>query len=573
MQEISKKSLLTTFLIREKWLLLLTIILGLLSSIFMLLIPIGIGKYYELIFGITSKKTVVFDVLPDFWFNSVPNFIITFLCIVVLRHLFYFFQRFYTSYLGELFVKELREKLFAHQLRISLDVYESKGTGKYLLRYSGDLNSIRRYLTTGIIRFIIDIILIITAVLVLFLLNKVLVLVVMAGLLIAAVAVFILNKFLHRASLNLRDRKSGMLGFVNRSLLSVETIKSFDQYAISEKRFNKRSNVIFQQSMKYHFLNSLISSIIPTILFVCLTSVLYVAYLLVNKQGGFYSFSETVETDQLLAYLLIMITMLPVFRRFLKVSTRWKLGNISFHKLVRVLNTDVNQVRPERVTGKNMTKGKVSFVNYTLVGQQETNLPSSLNFSIELGKSTALVFDQKYWGVDLIRELLGLKEVEIGDIQLNNKSISRVNPERNLGRVSILSMRLPLHGKTVYESISPAKSPRKKEKATAMLNRLLKNSKDRVLLNDFLSEQSANLADSQRFTMVSARAFLTKFDVLIVEGFQDMETYDNFDEVKQVLMEFKSKKKTIIFLETGSLNDSLSGLIDETVDLNREATS
>ena len=168
---MTKKKLILDFIVQRSWLFLITIFFGIISNLLTILIPVSIGKYYDLLFYFNSKRSAILNYFPESWQNDIPAFLTFFLVMVLLRIVFNFNQRYWTNYLGERFTKEIREDLFEKQLRVEMNIYETSGISKYLLRYSGDLSSIRGFLTIGIVRFIIDIMLLCVALIALFILN------------------------------------------------------------------------------------------------------------------------------------------------------------------------------------------------------------------------------------------------------------------------------------------------------------------------------------------------------------------------------------------------------------------
>src|SRR5258707_1023792 len=147
------------------------------------------------------------------------------------KEVFTFFEKYLTGYSSELFSKDLRGDLIRKQLAFTIPAFEKKPPGKYLLRYSGDLSAIQRYVMNGIIRFSIDI---------LFLLFS----------------------------------------------------------------------------------------------FTVLALLVYVHYLRVNYRQDFHA-------HELLIFIMMMISVLPVFRRTMQVNLVWQAGNVSINKILRIFNNEM----------------------------------------------------------------------------------------------------------------------------------------------------------------------------------------------------------------------------------------
>src|SRR5207245_1953206 len=135
---------------------------GLLNSLSGLLIPLFIGKYYQLAFQTNSPRGKLFD---RFFFHfdntggqtdAIQLFFIFFIALILAKALFTFLEKYFSGYSAELFSRDLRDRLVQTQLAFTLPVFEKKAAGKYLLRYSGDLLAIQHYITKGILKFSID---------------------------------------------------------------------------------------------------------------------------------------------------------------------------------------------------------------------------------------------------------------------------------------------------------------------------------------------------------------------------------------------------------------------------------
>ena len=96
------------FLLENKPAVILTILAGLIANILTVLIPISIGKYYDLVFGYQSHRAVILDYLPFQLWETMAEFLTFFFILVVLKIVADFMERYNTGTLGELFVKNIR---------------------------------------------------------------------------------------------------------------------------------------------------------------------------------------------------------------------------------------------------------------------------------------------------------------------------------------------------------------------------------------------------------------------------------------------------------------------------------
>src|SRR5262249_27224006 len=142
---------------------------------------------------------------------------------------------------SELFSKDLREDLIRAQMAFTMPAFEKKPPGKYLLRYSGDLSAIQRYVMNGIIKFGIDILFLILAFAALALLNLSFTLIIFISFPVFFAFIFYLNKYLQRITIKRRNTRSELLAFVSARLHSLMTVKIFNRETIEQEKFEKNS--------------------------------------------------------------------------------------------------------------------------------------------------------------------------------------------------------------------------------------------------------------------------------------------------------------------------------------------
>ncbi len=180
----SDSNLIKQFVLNRKPRTLWVILLGLISNVLTIIIPVSIGRYYQLVFNFEAYRLKSLGIIPNEIWNTVPKFLFFFLALILIRFLFFFLYQYYLKNEGELFIKQVKDYLYKHQLSINYDIYKEKGIGKYLLRYSGDINSLKNLFLKGSISAIVDGFMIIVSLIWLYMLNNrgALAIIIMSGL-------------------------------------------------------------------------------------------------------------------------------------------------------------------------------------------------------------------------------------------------------------------------------------------------------------------------------------------------------------------------------------------------------
>ncbi len=505
----SKQKLVWAFFKRHPFRIALALFMGFIASILHILLPISLGKYFDLLFGYHSKRAHFLDSLPFSFWDSIPEFILFFMVATTLWLLSNFISRYLTAELGVAFSHELRVQLFERQMFIPIREYERKGSGKYLLRYSGDLGSIRNYLVRGVLRFAIDLGLILLALLGLYMLNAEILSGLLLGFGLILIVVYFLNRILYEKSVQLRNKRSGLLAYVAQRLRAMDTIQAFNRYVPEEKRFAERSKTVYETGKRYQRIFQLIFTLVPVMLYWALAITLYAFAL----EGDV----SKAQHGNLVAFILLFITVLPIFRRLIRISTVWKVGNISFQKLIRILELGTPENIPD--TPFEWKGGTISLQNLGFSYDGQKFVLRGLNADIP-AKAFAFFKGRSGSGkTTLIKLLLALYQPTEGLILIDDQDSRELNPKSLRRYITVVSEEFPLLGRTVFEAISYSRQKEKRPKAQKILDYLQAGlpPEKHLQLDDRIGELGDRLSKGQTKMLLYARAMLSGKPILLIE--------------------------------------------------------
>jgi ABC-type multidrug transport system fused ATPase/permease subunit len=238
---ISTAYIVKDFVRRNKWLSVAITQIVLFNSVLNVLIPLSIGKFYELALKDEgSSKGWLFEQLGIHILN-VRQYFLFFIGLVLLKALLSYLEHALTGALSERFAKELREELFRNQLQQSVKSFEQKPPGKYLLRYGGDLVALQKLITRGIIGFSGDVLFLILALLLLLMLNPILGIIFVTGIPLAGIIISFFKGGLRKRSVQRRNQRSSMLSFVSSRFEAFLSIKAFNRETPEYIQFNRKS--------------------------------------------------------------------------------------------------------------------------------------------------------------------------------------------------------------------------------------------------------------------------------------------------------------------------------------------
>ena len=123
-----KKNLQQEYFSNIKLMLLLYISIGLIQSCAIFLIPVSIGEFFTIHFNSGSSKGRLLELL-GIHFKTLSSFFLFFILLLLVRTVFEFWERLLSYQQGELYVKFIRENIFATQINWSSEKFQQKHFG------------------------------------------------------------------------------------------------------------------------------------------------------------------------------------------------------------------------------------------------------------------------------------------------------------------------------------------------------------------------------------------------------------------------------------------------------------
>lgn len=517
-----------TFIYKRKSTSVLVVLLGIVCQILTITIPVSIGKYYQLAFNFNARRMRFLNFVPDNWWNTIPKFLIVFLLLIIARFIFFFAYQFLLTREAETFIKQVKDKLFSHQMYIDNQIYKEKGTGKYLLRYSGDINSLKRLYLKGGVSIIVDGFIIILSLTWLAYLSKLGALIILTGAIIGYFFVHFCNKKIEQFSIEKRNRTSGQLAFVSRTLQAFLSVIIFEKQKIKIKKYKKKSENIKQAAVLFNTWQVINKGFISFLQYGILTLVLYILYRTTS--------SEKLNGANLISFILLYITILPVIRRFFALETVYKMGKISVEKLQHIFTLKTENLQ----TGNTLRTKKINIVFENL---QPKNTTQPINFSVKNNDIATLNLPKKTTPLMVIETLLKINENYTGKILVNYENLKSISKQSIRNNVVVASPNTSLLGRTVYEAITTFRAKRIEKDVQNLVNAIQKKFNQKPLnLNERIGENGSNISELQYEILCLVRAISSNKPLILVDEFKQLNE-------KIVLNILQSTEKTVVFLK------------------------
>jgi ABC-type multidrug transport system fused ATPase/permease subunit len=145
---------------------------------------------------------------------------------------------------------DMRSGLYAHLVRLSFGFYDRHQTGQLMSRATVDLQGVRFFLGYGLIFFFQNVLTVLSVTVVLFFFEWRLALIALA---ITPPLVALAYRYSHVAHPTLRDvqqRLADVATVAEENIVGVHVVKAFAQEPSEEEKFRRRSELVFEQTLK-----------------------------------------------------------------------------------------------------------------------------------------------------------------------------------------------------------------------------------------------------------------------------------------------------------------------------------
>jgi ATP-binding cassette subfamily B protein len=190
---------------------------------------------------------------------------------------------------------DMRQGLYAHLVRLSFGFYDRHQTGQLMSRATVDLQGVRFFLGYGLIFFFQNVLTVVSVTIILLVFEWKLALIALA---ITPILVVLAYRYSHVAHPTLRDvqqKLADVATVAEENIVGVHVVKSFAQEDAERAKFNRRSEAVFDQTIRANRQRALYVPLISWIPLVAQGAVLLVGARMVTSGsltvGGFVAFN------------------------------------------------------------------------------------------------------------------------------------------------------------------------------------------------------------------------------------------------------------------------------------------
>ncbi len=413
---------LNKYFLKYKFRLIIGLIITIVARIFTTLVPTFVGDSVDVVEQYINNEITDIEAVKS---GLIMNILFIFGSVLI--------SAFFTFLMRQTFIVvsryiefDLKNEVFQHYERLSLNFYKKNRTGDLMNRISEDVSKVRMYVGPAFMYSVNTITLFVVVIGYMISIAPELTLYTVAPLPILSISIYKLSVAIHKRSTIVQEFLSKLTTFTQESFSGITVIKAYGTEPQTQENFTELSNVSKDKNLDLAKVQALF---FPLMVLLIGCSNILVVYI-----GGKQFINGTIEELGIIVEFIIFVNMLT-----------WPVATVGWVSSI-VQQAEASQVRineflsqePEitnTVTENTKISGNISFENVTFT-YDDTNITALKNISFEIKNGETIgILGKTGSGKSTILDLIGrLYDTSSGEIKIDNIPLKNINLE-NLRKV------------------------------------------------------------------------------------------------------------------------------------------
>ncbi|MFS4483326.1 ABC transporter ATP-binding protein [Hyunsoonleella sp. 2307UL5-6] len=450
-------------------------------------------------------------------------FVLIMVGLLFLEFLFQLVFIFYSGWLGQHVVKDVRVKLFNHLLRFKMTYYDNSSVGVLITRSVTDMERIADIFGQGLFQIFKDLLTMIVVSGAMFYMNWKLTLIVFGMLPIVLYATRLFQKYMKKAFEEVRTEVSNLNSFVQERLTGMKILQLFAREDIENEKFRQINERHKKGWLKTIWYNSIFFPIAELSSSITIGLVVYF--------GGLgNALSDTASQGVLVAFIMFIPKLFRPLRQIADKFNTLQMGMVAATRVFKVLDT-TSQIDDHGTHEAEHFKGDIAFKNVWFNYVEDEPVLKGISFDVKAGQTIAIVGATGAGKSTIINLLNRFYEIEDGTVCIDCIAINDVTLTSLRTQIAVVLQDVFLFADTIMNNITLNNPEITEKQVVEAAKSIGVHEFINTLPNGYhynVKERGVMLSSGQRQLISFLRAYVTNPSILVLD--EATSSVDSYSE-------------------------------------------
>lgn len=470
------------------------------------------------------------------------TYVILMLVVLILEVVFQFAFIFYTNWLGQSVIRDMRQKLFRLMTSFKMQYFDKSAVGRLTTRAVNDVETISSIFSEGLFMIISDLLKMIVIAGFMLTQSWRLSLIVFIVLPFILYATRVFQKAMKVAFEDVRNQVANLNSFVQERITGMKIVQIFTREKTEYERFqeiNKKHRKAWIRTVWYNSIFFPIAEMAGAI-----ATGLVVWYGGLNVIGG-----GAVTLGIITAFIQYSEMLFRPLRQIADKFNTLQMGMVAANRVFGILDTR-SHIEDNGTINYTNTKGEIEFLDVHFGYNENEEVIKGISFKANPGETVAIVGATGAGKSTIINLLNRFYEINSGEIKIDNINIKEYTLSSLTNQIAVVLQDVFLFADTIHNNITLNNPNITEAEVIAAAKEIGVHKFIESLPGGYnynVKERGSMLSSGQRQLISFLRAYVSKPSILVLdEATSSVDTYS--EELIQTATDKITKNRTSIVI-------------------------
>lgn len=462
---------------------------------------------------------------------------IIYFCIAALRGFVVFVAKAINASVTEKAIKKWRNKIFRHIQKLPISYFSEAKTGELTQRATGDIDTIRNFISTQLIEVIRLTAIFIFSFLMIYVENKTFAFISISLVPITAIAAYFFFQKEQKIWQLHEDESDKLNNLTQENLNGIRVVQAFANEQFEIEKFEKQNRAKLNIALKHANLHTLYWPLSDMVV----NAQIFLSVLV----GAWFTLNQEITLGQFMAFNAYVVMVAFPLRQVSRLLSQMGIALVAVERIQEILDAP-----KEKVNGKILQqkiKGKIEFRNVSFrYAKDEDFVLKNISFTINAGENIMLIGPTGAGKSTIIKLLLRFYEPTNGTIFIDDMPLNEIHKESIREKIGVVLQKAFLFSDTIGNNIAYANENKLNLLETANLSGL--SYIDTTFNKGFdtvVGEKGVALSGGQKQRVALARTLLSQPEILVLDDVTSAVDTITEKEILNNLKQIATKRTTI----------------------------